>query len=118
MAEEARRTEKPAAEKVAAQETVQQAENSGAGEAAADEDVRMTQAMENELAALEAEFESEGPQPSQPREQPAIDFEVALSGPHLALPGMTKGQEEEGGLMEQQGDAEPGNSAAKRLRLS
>ena len=68
----------------------------------------MAQAMEEELAALAAEFESAGPQPSQPRE------------PNTAAQARTtQGQEEQAELMEQQGDdAEPGNSLAKRSRLS
>ena len=68
----------------------------------------MAQAMEDELAALEAELESAGPQP------------LLLREPNMAAPArMAQGQEEQGELMEQQGDdAEPGNSLAKRLRLS
>ena len=68
----------------------------------------MAQAMEEELAALAAEFESAGPQPSQPRE------------PNTAAQARTtQGQEEQAELMEQHGDdAEPGNSLAKRSRLS
>ena len=58
-----------------------------AEEAAADKDAIMAQAILDELAALEVEFESTGPQPSQLREQ-------------------------------QGDDAEPGNSLAKRSRLS
>ena len=72
-AAEAATQEVGAAEKVAAQETVPRAKNSGAEEAACHMDAIMAQAMEEELAALEAEIESAGPQPSQLREQQGDD---------------------------------------------